>query len=380
MMTNNLDGKITDRSKPLFWTAAAFYALIAFEFFYMASPFAAYFYSVYGPGMDWLQALPVADWTLCFFLPHLVEDTKSGVINALESVGIILFFGGLAAFAIGAFQVYRAKLLGTGAVVGGIYRYVRHPQYAALIIASIGMLLIWPRFLVLFSTACVILAYVLLARAEERQCLRLYPGYADYLKMTGMFAPRIRRPQRNLGVQSIRGRVWGTIGLFIAIVGLSTLAAFGIRSAAMSSLYLVDTETGVFLSVAEIEDDDLAALAQLVLSDEAATAAISDADADGRVLAYVLPAQIYVSEIPMELPDGETFGHSVPRDADPALWKVVITKAEFGARSDGSDIVGQAINKSPLLEVHVDLSEQEIVRRIPPPVDAFYYGRQVPIF
>lgn len=380
MMTNNLDGKITDRSKPLFWTAAAFYALIAFEFFYMASPFAAYFYSVYGPGMDWLQALPVADWTLWFFLPHLVEDTKSDVVNSLETVGIILFFGGLAAFAIGAFQVYRAKLLGTGAVVAGIYRYVRHPQYSALIIASIGMLLIWPRFLVLFSTACVILAYVLLARAEERQCLRLYPGYADYLTKAGMFAPRILQPQKNLGMQSMRGRVWGTIGLFIAIVGLSTLAAFGIRSAAMSSLYLADTETGVFLSVAEIEDDDLAALAQIIRSDEAATAAISDADADGRVLAYALPTQMYVSEIPMELPEGETFGHSVPRDADPTLWKVVITKAEFGAGSDGSDIVGQAINKSPLLEVHVDLSEQEIVRRIPPPVDAFYNGRQVPIF
>lgn len=48
--------------------------------------------------------------------------------------------------------------------------------------------------------------------------------------------------------------------------------------------------------------------------------------------------------------------------------------------SDGNDIVGQAVNKITLLEVHVDFSEQGIVRRIPPPVDAFYNGRQVPIF
>jgi protein-S-isoprenylcysteine O-methyltransferase Ste14 len=157
-MTGNDKEQDTKGTKRLFWTASAFYALIAFEFFYMASPFAAYFYSVYGPGMDWLQALPIADWTLWFILPHLVEDTRSTVLNYVELFGIALLFGGLLAFAVGAFQVYRAKLTKSGAVTGGVYRYIRHPQYAALIIASLGMLLVWPRFLVLFSTAGVILA------------------------------------------------------------------------------------------------------------------------------------------------------------------------------------------------------------------------------
>ena len=35
-----------------FWAVSAFYLLIAFEFFYMATPFALYFYSVYGPGLN----------------------------------------------------------------------------------------------------------------------------------------------------------------------------------------------------------------------------------------------------------------------------------------------------------------------------------------
>ena len=35
-----------------FWIAFAFYFLIGFEIFYMVSPFAAYFYSVYGPGLN----------------------------------------------------------------------------------------------------------------------------------------------------------------------------------------------------------------------------------------------------------------------------------------------------------------------------------------
>lgn len=362
-------------SKGLFWTASAFYALIAFEFFYMASPFAAYFYSVYGPGMDWLQALPFADWTLWFILPHLVEDTRSVVLNCVELFGLTLLFGGLLAFAAGAFQVYRAKLRKRGAVTGGVYRYIRHPQYAALIIASLGMLLVWPRFLVLFSTSCVILAYVLLARAEERQCLRTFPDYAGYMRSTGMFWPRLSN--------NIATGPTSTLGLLVVFAGavaLVTAGAFGLRSLAIGSLYTHETDTGVFLSVAHIEDVDLASIAQIALADPAIQNTILTAHAEGQVLAYVLPAEMYVSEIPMHLPTGETFGHSVPRDAEPAQWKVILTRAEFGAGHDGSDILREAVNKSPLAEVHIDLAGQRIANRYAPPQDPFYNGRQVPIF
>lgn len=374
-MTGSDKEKDTKGSKPLFWTASAFYALIAFEFFYMASPFAAYFYSVYGPGMDWLQALPLADWTLWFILPHLVEDTRSTVLNYVELFGITLLFGGLLAFVVGAFQVYCAKLTKSGAVTGGVYRYIRHPQYAALIIASFGMLLVWPRFLVLFSTSCVILAYVLLARAEERQCLRSFPEYADYWATTGMFWPRIFK-SRNTEPTSTLKLLTG----FVAAVTLVTICAFGLRAAVLGSLYTVETDAGVFLSVAHIDDTDLASIAQIALADAQVQGAIVAADADGVVLAYVLPTQMYVSEIPMHLPAGESFGHSVPRDADPVQWKVILTRAKFGAGHDGSNILAEAVNKSPLVEVHIDLSDQLITNRYAPPQDAFYNGRQVPIF
>jgi len=139
--------------------SGAFYLLIAFEFFYMASPFAAYFYAVYGPGLDGLQAWGLSGWMLWFFLPHIVAETKSALINITPVMGLLLFFGGLLGFAGGAFQVYRAKIRKQGAVTGGLYRYIRHPQYTALIIASLGMLLIWPRFLVLYSTIAMVFAY-----------------------------------------------------------------------------------------------------------------------------------------------------------------------------------------------------------------------------
>lgn len=43
-------------TKRAFWTVAMFYMLVAFEFFYMASPFALYFYSVYRPGLDFISS------------------------------------------------------------------------------------------------------------------------------------------------------------------------------------------------------------------------------------------------------------------------------------------------------------------------------------
>ena len=107
----------------------AFYILIAFEFLYMASPFAAYFYGVYGLSLDWFQSSETTGWLIQFFMPHLVEETASFAVNIHEIVGQILLLGGLAAFAAGAVQVYSAKLRGKGAVTGGLYRHIRHPQY-----------------------------------------------------------------------------------------------------------------------------------------------------------------------------------------------------------------------------------------------------------
>ncbi|CAN0579653.1 unnamed protein product, partial [Laminaria digitata] len=227
-------------ARSLFWASATFYVLIAFEFFYMASPFAAYFYAVYGPGLDWLQRIGLSDWTLWFFLPHIVEQTRSVLINSAQTTGLVLFFGGLAVFFFGVVQIYRQKLRRSDAFTDCLCGYVRHPLYTALIIACIGMLLIWPRFLVLFSTVTVIFAYVALARAEERMCLHQYPGYGDYMARTGMFLPKAWGSRLSFNVPNRWMRIGLWLSLFFGIVALATVAAFGLRGLAISSLYTHD--------------------------------------------------------------------------------------------------------------------------------------------
>src|SRR5687767_6838044 len=87
-----------------------FYVLVAFEFFYMASPFAAYFYGAYGPGLDALAGYPALSWLLTFFAPHIVAETRSPLINLHNAVGLTLFLGGLGVFLAGVVHIYANKL------------------------------------------------------------------------------------------------------------------------------------------------------------------------------------------------------------------------------------------------------------------------------
>jgi protein-S-isoprenylcysteine O-methyltransferase Ste14 len=95
------------------------------------------------------------------------------------------------------------------AVVAGVYARIRHPQYLALMVSSLGMLLIWPRYLVLLGLVTVCFAYVLLARVEEAICRRQFPEYDSYASRTGMFLPRaVERPFARLPrARSRAGRV-----------------------------------------------------------------------------------------------------------------------------------------------------------------------------
>jgi len=107
-------------------------------------------------------------------------------------VGYALLAVGLALFAQGWRELYRAhreQRLATG----GLYRLVRHPQYTGLFIGLFGEGIVhWPT---LFSVALfpvIVLAYVLLARREERQMLERYgEEYLAYRRRVPMFLPRL---------------------------------------------------------------------------------------------------------------------------------------------------------------------------------------------
>ncbi|MBI3940036.1 MAG: isoprenylcysteine carboxylmethyltransferase family protein [Acidobacteria bacterium] len=171
------------------WIATAFSTLIMIEVLIMISPFAFYWYSFYSPTLQSLHGSRWTAWAESFFLPHSVIST-SAVLEFLRwRLGPYLFSLGLLAFLALAIQIYSAKLRKKGVVTGGIYRYIRHPQYLCLAIAGFGLMTYWPRMMILIFYLLMLVAYYLLARSEEGRMRRSHPDYADYQQRTWMFVP-----------------------------------------------------------------------------------------------------------------------------------------------------------------------------------------------
>lgn len=74
----------------------------------------------------------------------------------------------------------------------GVYKYLRHPQYAAFILIIIGFLLQWPTFITLIMAPILIVRYVILAKSEEKQMLHEHSkSYQIYHRETPGFFPSI---------------------------------------------------------------------------------------------------------------------------------------------------------------------------------------------
>lgn len=105
--------------------------------------------------------------------------------------GYTLVFIGVGMFIHGWREVYRARQEDR-LVTGGLYRYVRHPQYTGLFIALFGEGVVhWPTIFSVGLLPLIILAYYFLARKEERDMIRHFgETYRDYMSRVPMFIPR----------------------------------------------------------------------------------------------------------------------------------------------------------------------------------------------
>ncbi|MFZ6031444.1 MAG: methyltransferase family protein [Chloroflexota bacterium] len=364
-----------------FWAVFAFYLLIAFEFLYMASPFAVYFYAAYRPGLTLLASLPAVAWSSTFFLPHIVVETSSPWIDAHNVIGAIMFLVGLLAFAACAGQVYYHKLTRRAEVTGGLYRYIRHPQYAAFILSSFGMLILWPRFLALILFVTMVFVYYFLARLEERECEEKFGrSYIDYKERTGMFLPAKLNLPTGLPSLPRAGlpRVLAIVVLYAASLSIAILLGYGIKRWALNSLYAAYSPGAAYISIAEMEPATLERIAAIACSSDEVQRRLALAGPQARFINYVAPTEWFVSEIPMN--DGR--GHILPQDYDRNQYKVIFTLAQIpaGRLAEGQQILLWAVHKTPVVEVWVDLSGGKVSKILAAPETVQYDGLPVPIY
>lgn len=72
----------------------------------------------------------------------------------------------------------------------GPYARVRHPQYVGFVLIMFGFLIQWPTILTVAMFPILVVMYVLLARSEEREALRVFgEDYRRYMARVPAFAP-----------------------------------------------------------------------------------------------------------------------------------------------------------------------------------------------
>ena len=357
-------------------TSAAwfFYVAIVFEFLFMITPFALYFYSAFRPGISLLSDSPYAAWLTGFFLPHF-SQTRSPLLSALGSVGWTLAYVGVGLFLLSAIQLYGSKLLRRAAVTGFLYKYVRHPQYLALAVLGLGMTLIWPRFLVLLTYVSMLFLYRMLARVEEQNCERKYgAAYRAYQERTGMFLPRLipARWKRRFAVRPPR-RAWSGLAMYAVAVAAAVLTGVLLREHTLGSVAAVYQDRAAIVSPALLTEEQLLEIYTIA---EQAPRLEESVQSDRPLLIYIVPRDWYLPDLPIDPHDvvRGRGGHGTPSLSDRNYYRVLFTNIRsHSERPRGRDILRKAYSIDPVLLVEVDTHSGSIVGQSRPP-DSVIWG------
>lgn len=104
-------------------------------------------------------------------------------------VGYVFVAAGVVLLAAGWRETYRARREDRIATEG-VYGVVRHPQYLGLFMALFGQIIHWPTIITVVLFPIIVLAYVRLARREERDMVsRFGEAYRSYQESVPRFFP-----------------------------------------------------------------------------------------------------------------------------------------------------------------------------------------------
>ncbi len=126
-------------------------------------------------------------WPLILGMPDSWVLAAQVVCTVL---GQLLIVAGAVLAIVGWRQLHQAAQRGE-MVTGGLYRFIRHPQYTGFYLFLIGSVINWPTLLTVATLPILGLVYWRLARQEEQDALREFgERYRCYMSGTGRFLPR----------------------------------------------------------------------------------------------------------------------------------------------------------------------------------------------
>ena len=114
---------------------------------------------------------------------------------AVMVAGVLFLFigGGIGLAGVMALETNRtpfpAPLKGSRLVQDGIYRLIRHPLYASVMLTSLGWALLWQSGRALLAVLALVVFFHAKVRHEERRLREVFPDYAAYEKRVKRFLP-----------------------------------------------------------------------------------------------------------------------------------------------------------------------------------------------
>ena len=144
-----------------------------------------------------LQTLLLSAFAIVYFVGSGALLFPAG--GAVRTVGLVLSLLGLlvmlAAFRSlgGAIQIAPEPRANAQLVTGGIYRWLRHPIYTAIVLVVVGLSLRKPTWLVAIAAVIVIIFLVIKSRYEETLLIARYPEYSAYRQHTTGVLPWFHR-------------------------------------------------------------------------------------------------------------------------------------------------------------------------------------------
>ena len=118
--------------------------------------------------------------------------------NILHIASYALIIGGLILLGKAWEVLYKAQKQHNLAT-GSVYKYIRHPQYLAFILIIFGFLVQWPTLITLLMAPILIIRYIRLAIAEEKEMLKKFgSAYKEYKNKVPGFFPSVRHLLRDL--------------------------------------------------------------------------------------------------------------------------------------------------------------------------------------
>ncbi|MDH3329246.1 MAG: hypothetical protein OEM01_08440 [Desulfobulbaceae bacterium] len=287
--------RVTRGQKLLLWGTILAYCLIGVEIIIMISPFALYFYSVYAPILNFLSSSPLTSWTAEFFLPHMVF-LQDPIILGISYLQVLLVIG-LLFFFIAAVPLYWGRFTGKGVVTFSFYSKIRHPQYLFLAISGFGLLLYWPRFIILIFFVTMLYVYYLLARNEEWRMKQSNPGvYDKYMANIPMFLPGEPGGQIFALLFGWLKPKWaGILVSYIIVMALSILVAIGIRNYTVKQLPTVQVDHVTLVPVFERPEKEIAGLYNHILTNRKVRVFLEEHKEVN--LAYIMPGDFFLTAL-----------------------------------------------------------------------------------